>query len=120
MPSTNISLYLESIRSSKAPYYCPFQNCGKSFRKIDAIKMHLNNIDHAEISPTFSSTGRRITPTTVAVMNLNEKRSTGKDLKNNNNNDDKKIRMIQFKYKTQLITIPSETEMNMRIVSMAK
>ncbi|XP_027198351.2 peregrin-like [Dermatophagoides pteronyssinus] len=124
MPTTNISLYLESIRSSKAPYYCPFQNCGKSFRKIDAIKMHLNNIDHAEISPTskttttttFSSTGRRITPTTVAVMNLNDKRSTSKN-SNSNNDDEKKIRMIQFKYKCQLITIPADIEMNMRIVS---
>ncbi|KAH7641274.1 peregrin-like isoform x1 [Dermatophagoides farinae] len=119
MPSTNISLYLESIRSSKAPYYCPFQNCGKSFRKIDAIKMHLNNIDHAEISPTFSSTGRRIMPTTAAAMNTNEKRSTTtRDLKNNDH--EKRIRMIQFKYKCQLVTIPAETNMKMRFISMPK
>lgn len=121
MPSTNISLYLESIRSSKAPFYCPFQNCGKHFRKIELLRMHLNNVDHVEMSPN-----RKITP--GPSRDYPEKRrtysntSTSRYCINDTGNyfKNKNKKFIQFKYNNQLEKLPADTLMKVEFVSTPK
>lgn len=128
MPSSNITLYLDSIRTSKAPYHCPYQNCKKSFRKIDLIEMHLNNVDHAMISPPSmainnSNICNKKSNRSLKMIRTPEKRGNhtrSNDQDSNHNHQNKINKFIQFKYRDKLETLPDNYEMTVNIVEKNK
>ena len=46
----NVRLFCENLRSTKPPYECPVNNCGKVYRTYTGIENHMYNYDHNSIA----------------------------------------------------------------------
>jgi len=52
----NVRLFCNNLRSTKPPYECPVDSCGKVYRTYSGIENHMYNYDHSSIAGASAAT----------------------------------------------------------------